>query len=170
MAKGVSRAEAEKLKKSVVDWADIDEAVNRPLRTYSSGMGARLKFAIATAVRSEVLLVDEALATGDAAFTERAEQRMSEMLKDAATIFLVTHSVGTIRKQCTRAIWLHEGEIIADGNPRRVTQMYQRWSEFVADRDRVKANQLIRRMKREYKPKKIILDSEAIAMLDGVSS
>lgn len=166
LAKGMKPAQIDEILDEVVEWADIGDAVNRPLRTYSSGMAARLKFSIATAIRSEILLVDEALATGDAAFTGRAQTRMQSMLADAATIFLVSHSIGTIRAQCSRTIWLHEGELIADGPTRHVTQMYQRWTKFSAERDRVKANQILRRMKADFKPSSIILFSEAARYLD----
>lgn len=164
LAKGMTPAEADEIKESVVRWADIGKASDRPLKTYSSGMGARLKFAIATAVRSEILLVDEALATGDASFNARAEQRMSSMLANASTIFLVTHSASTIRRQCNRTIWIDQGEIIADGAPRKITQLYQRWSDYTADNDRAKAMQLIRRMRRDYKPRTLLLGSEATAI------
>lgn len=167
LAKGMNPESISEIQQSVVQWADIGEAAHRPLRSYSSGMAARLKFSIATAVRSEILLIDEALATGDAAFNGRAARRMQEMLDEASTIFMVSHSIATIRQQCTRVMWLHNGDLIADGSPRYVTQMYQRWSDFAAARDRKRANQLLRRMSQSYKPKRIILDSEAARILDG---
>lgn len=162
LAKGILPKEVEQMKHEVAAWADIGTAIDRPLRTYSSGMAARLKFSIATAVKPDILLVDEALATGDSAFNARAEERMNSFLEQAGTVLLVTHSISTIRNQCTRAIWLHEGELIADGSSEEVTHFYRTWSKHLANQDRIKAGQIIRRVRNDYIPKKIYFNSEIV--------
>ena len=91
LAQGLSPKDIPPLSEDIQDFADIGDAVNRPMNTYSSGMGARLKFAISTSVKREVLLIDEALATGDAAFTKKAQDRMSGFFYDSGTIFIVSH-------------------------------------------------------------------------------
>ncbi|WP_169466608.1 ABC transporter ATP-binding protein [Corynebacterium maris] len=166
LAKGLSLSEAKNIELEVAQWADIGDAIHRPMKTYSSGMGARLRFAIATAVPPKVLLVDEALATGDAAFNARARSRMNSFLDNAATVFLASHSINEVRNQCKRVLWLHEGELIADGPTDQVTRFYRKWTTLSSEGDRKTAAQMIRRMKRDFVPKQIILDSEAAKMLD----
>lgn len=128
LAMGMTPAETRKLYEPIVELSGIGDAIYRPMKTYSSGMAARLRFAIATAVDPEILLIDEALSAGDAAFEERATQRMNELLSKAGTMFLVSHSAQTIQKMCSRAIWLHEGRIIADGEAEDVAVQYRVWA------------------------------------------
>lgn len=116
----------------VLALADLGEAVHRPMSTYSSGMGARLRFAIAAATEPEILLIDEALATGDAASKDRAEARLAEIRERAGTIFLVSHAAQTIEEMCTRAIWIHRGIIIQDGPAESTARQYRWWAWNVA--------------------------------------
>lgn len=160
LAKGLRAKEAEAIKRDVAEWAEIGDAVDRAYRTYSSGMKARLKFAIATAVRPEILLVDEALSTGDETFNAKANKRMEEFLADASTVFIVSHSARTIQEHCDRAIWIHEGYVIADGPVGDVTKKYNAWSKAVQAKDRITAGKLTRRAKLDYQPPKILFDSE----------
>lgn len=169
LAKGLSPEQVNELAVPACEWADIGDAIHRPLSTYSSGMGARLKFAIATAVKPEILLVDEALATGDSSFNTKAQKRMESFLDEASTVFIVTHNPGTINKLCDRALWLHDGELIADGAARQTTKWYNMWSQKASSGDRFAGPKLIRRMKRTYESKNIILDSEAARLLDRAS-
>jgi ABC-type multidrug transport system ATPase subunit len=108
-----------------VDFADLGEFIGMPMRAYSSGMGARLRFAIAASTSHEILMIDEALATGDAEFRRRSEQRIIELRQDAGTVFLVSHSLGVVRKTCNRAIWLEQGKIIMDGPADDVVDAYE---------------------------------------------
>jgi teichoic acid transport system ATP-binding protein len=112
----------------VLELAGLGAAVYRPMRTYSSGMGSRLRFAIAASARPKILLIDEALATGDAASKERSEARMAEIRQDAGTVFLVSHAAKTIEEMCTRAIWLHDGELILDGPAYETARAYRWWA------------------------------------------
>ncbi|MCA1781506.1 MAG: ABC transporter ATP-binding protein [Dermatophilaceae bacterium] len=128
LASGFTPDEVSRVLPTVLDLADLDRAIHRPMRTYSSGMGARLRFAIAAASEPEILLIDEALATGDAASRERAERRLAEIRDRAGTIFLVSHAAQTIEEACTRAIWIHEGRLIQDGEARKTARTYRWWA------------------------------------------
>ena len=94
------------------------------MRTYSSGMAARLRFAIAAAKAHEVLLIDEALATGDRDFRRRSRQRMHELREEAGTVFLVSHSLDVITETCNKALWLDRGRVRAVGDAESVVAAY----------------------------------------------
>jgi len=124
LALGMSRAEIDERIDEIVEFTELGEAIQRPLRTYSSGMRARLHFAIATSVKPRILLIDEALAVGDRAFRAKSQQRIQELLDAAGTLLLVSHSLDEIRKQCNRVIWLEQGLIKADGPVDTVLEEY----------------------------------------------
>jgi teichoic acid transport system ATP-binding protein len=132
LALGYSPAEAKALRPAVAELAGIGSALHRPMNTYSSGMGARLRFAIATATKPDILLIDEALGTGDAAFSARADRALNELRERAGTIFLVSHAAKTVEEMCTRAIWIHEGRVIADGSAEVVALHYRKWTWALA--------------------------------------
>lgn len=140
LALGENRATASRKVPEIAEWAGLSDAIDRPLKTYSSGMRAKLGFAIATSRNPEILLVDEALSTGDASFAEKAKQRMGELLQRAGNLFLVSHSVGEICENCPRTIWLHEGEIVADGPSEEVTKHYTMWSTLENHAERGKSD------------------------------
>jgi teichoic acid transport system ATP-binding protein len=128
LAMGMGRAEARERCDEIIDFSGINERGDfgsLPMRTYSSGMSARLRFSIAAAKKHEVLLIDEALATGDAKFRRRSEARVRELRAEAGTVFLVSHSIGTIRDTCERTIWLESGVIRADGPTDEVVTQYE---------------------------------------------
>lgn len=124
-ALGLSRSELEERFDDIVRFAGLEDFIDLPLRAYSSGMVARLQFSIATTIRPDILLIDEALAVGDAEFKKKSERRIGELLDTAGTIFLVSHSLGMIAEICTRAIWLDRGEVAAQGSPDEVLNAYQ---------------------------------------------
>jgi len=95
-----------------------------PMRAYSSGMSARLRFAISTASRPDILLIDEALATGDVDFRQRSRQRVDEIIEHAGTVLLVSHSMSTIRSMCERVIWINKGLVEMDGPTEEVLDEY----------------------------------------------
>lgn len=161
LAKGLSPSESERMMHEVISWADLESAADRPLKTYSSGMKARLKFALATAAPSEILLIDEALATGDSAFTAKAKRRMDEFLDGTGTMLLVSHSASSIRKHCNRALWINDGELIADGSVKDISRPYERWNKARADEDPVTAERILDEMRMEYQKPRIVFDSEA---------
>jgi teichoic acid transport system ATP-binding protein len=125
LAIGMTPAEIAEEYEAICEFADIGEFVHLPMNTYSSGMGARLRFAIAAARAPDILLIDEALATGDAKFRRRSEKRILELREQAGTVFLVSHGLGIIRDTCTRAIWLENGQIRLDGDANAVVDAYE---------------------------------------------
>jgi len=124
-ALGITREELDERFDEIVDFAGLWEFIDLPLRAYSSGMRSRLQFAIATAVTPEILMVDEALSTGDGEFKDRSDARIREMIGEAGTVFLVSHSLKSITDVCTRALWVDHGRLIADGDPLAVVGAYQ---------------------------------------------
>lgn len=125
LALGLTLDEIEERFDEIVDFAGIREFIELPMRTYSSGMTARLKFAIATARTHEILIVDEALAVGDKTFRRRSEARIRDIRDNAGTVFLVSHSMQSIRDTCNRVIWINKGELMMDGEPDEVIDAYE---------------------------------------------
>ncbi len=159
LAQGVSKIEVEQRWKEVADFADIGDAVYRPMKTYSSGMGSRLKFAISTEVVRDILLVDEALSTGDAAFADRAQERMDRFLDGAGTIFLVSHGTGLIEDNCNRALWLHEGKVVTEGEPKVVCKLYRDWAHRLVTGKPDEAAEFFAQAKASYKIPKFHYES-----------
>ncbi|MCS0638022.1 ABC transporter ATP-binding protein [Streptomyces sp. LP05-1] len=129
LAMGMSREEVRERYQDIVDFSGINEKgdfITLPMRTYSSGMGARLRFAIAAAKDHDVLMIDEALATGDRKFQIRSEERIRELRKEAGTVFLVSHSNASIRDTCDRTLWLEKGELLMDGPTDEVLRAYEK--------------------------------------------
>jgi teichoic acid transport system ATP-binding protein len=122
LAMGMSRAQ---IKERYQEKGDF---ITLPMRTYSSGMAARLRFSIAAAKDHDVLLVDEALATGDRSFQKRSEERIRELRKHAGTVFLVSHSNKSIRDTCDRVLWLERGELRMDGPTEEVLKEYEKFT------------------------------------------
>lgn len=112
---GKTRREMAALMDDIIAFADIGDFIDSPVYQYSSGMLARLGFGIATAIRPEILLVDEVMAVGDADFAGKCERRINGLLAGGATLILVSHSMGVIRKHCGRVIRLDHGRVVADG-------------------------------------------------------
>jgi lipopolysaccharide transport system ATP-binding protein len=108
----------------IIDFADIGSFIDEPVRTYSAGMRSRLGFAISTAIEPDILLVDEAMAPGDAAFRKKAVKRLESVLDRSGTIILVSHSPATLKKVCTRLVWMEKGSIIMEGPTESVLSDY----------------------------------------------
>ena len=125
LALGLSLEESRARYQGIVDFSGLKpEFLDLPMRTYSSGMAARLRFAIAAAVTHRVLLVDEALSVGDKGFQKRSEQRIRELRTEAGTVFLVSHALPAIIKTCNRVIWIEQGEMRMDGTVDEVIDAY----------------------------------------------
>ncbi|GAA1567657.1 ABC transporter ATP-binding protein [Actinomadura kijaniata] len=125
LAMGLSPEETKAKYEEIVKFADLKPGfIDYPMSTYSSGMGARLRFAIAAARTHDVLLIDEALATGDAKFKRRSRAKINELRKDAGAVFLVAHNLDVIEETCNRVIWLDDGRIKMDGDPTEVLKAY----------------------------------------------
>ncbi|MGF0176045.1 ABC transporter ATP-binding protein [Streptomyces sp. Marseille-Q5077] len=128
LAMGMSREQVKQRYQEIVDFSGINEKgdfITLPMRTYSSGMAARLRFSIAAAKDHDVLLIDEALATGDRSFQKRSEARIRELRKHAGTVFLVSHNNKSIRDTCDRVLWLERGELRMDGPTDDVLKEYE---------------------------------------------
>jgi ABC-type polysaccharide/polyol phosphate transport system ATPase subunit len=122
---GFTHREMENKFDRIVDFAELWEFIDAPLRTYSSGMVARLGFAIATDVTPDVLIIDEVLAVGDEAFQRKSAVRMQEFRDQGATILLVTHNMSTVNSMCQRAAWLDHGVVRASGPAEAIALEYQ---------------------------------------------
>jgi lipopolysaccharide transport system ATP-binding protein len=108
----------------IVDFAELERFMQMPIKNYSSGMRARLGFAIATTVRPQILIVDEVLAVGDFAFQKKCENRMNEMLSGGTTLLYVSHTIESVKKLCEKAIWLNKGEEVMQGEASIVCDAY----------------------------------------------
>lgn len=108
----------------IVDFAEIREFLDVPLKNFSSGMTARLGFAIATIVKPDILIVDEVLSVGDISFQKKCEKRMNEMLKDGVTLLYVSHSIESVRKLCDHVIWIEHGEVQMTGDAEDICNQY----------------------------------------------
>ena len=124
LALGFSRPEIEELRPKIIEFSQLQDFIDLPMKTYSSGMSARLKFSIAACKEHEILIVDEALAVGDARFRKRSEARIREIRENAGTIFHVSHSLRSIRDTCTRTLWLDQGRLLMDGPTDEVAEAY----------------------------------------------
>jgi len=135
---GLSKEEIDQKLEQIVEFSELGDFIYQPLKMYSSGMKARLAFSIAINVDPDILIVDEALAVGDAAFQRKCFARMEEIRKKGATILFVSHSAESIVSLCNRAIWLHKGDMILDGEPKLVTGLYMKYSnENVIDKSKI---------------------------------
>jgi teichoic acid transport system ATP-binding protein len=108
----------------LIEFVGIGDAIDRPIQSYSQGQRARLNFTVATLTSPDILLVDEALAVGDAKFKLRSEQRIQEILGTAGAVVMVSHNVGDLAERCTRVGWLKDGEMVALGDPHEVVDAY----------------------------------------------
>jgi teichoic acid transport system ATP-binding protein len=125
LALGMSKAEIDERFDEIVEFTELQDSIDLPLRAYSSGMRARLQFAIATAVTPDILLIDEALAVGDRAFRRKSAERIDEIRAASGAVILVSHSISEIEKSCNRVIWIDQGKMQADGPPGEVLRAYE---------------------------------------------
>ena len=121
---GLSKRQVEERFDEIVDFAELEDFIDAPVKTYSSGMYVRLGFAVAIHVDPDVLLIDEVLAVGDEAFTRKCLDKIGEFRRRGKTILLVTHSLGLVEKMCDDAIWLRHGRVVDRGDPKRVVDAY----------------------------------------------
>jgi ABC-type polysaccharide/polyol phosphate transport system ATPase subunit len=122
---GHTRSEIEEKYQDIIDFSEIANFINAPVRTYSSGMQARLGFAVASAWQPEILILDEVLSVGDVAFQEKCQNRMREFREHGTTTVVVSHSPQLIASLCKRALWLDKGKIVALGESEIITQKYK---------------------------------------------
>jgi teichoic acid transport system ATP-binding protein len=124
LAMGYSKKEIAAASESIIDFSGLREFIDLPMRTYSQGMSARLRFSIAATKKHDILIIDEALAVGDRQFRLKAEARIRQMRQEAGTVLLVSHNMKSIQDTCNRVIWLEKGVLLMDGNPKEVCDAY----------------------------------------------
>jgi ABC-type polysaccharide/polyol phosphate transport system ATPase subunit len=125
LAAGMSRAEIESQTDAIAQFADLPEGfIDMPVRTYSNGMYSRVAFSVAVNMTPDILLLDEALSAGDAAFKEKSFNRMRELCAEARTILIVSHALTSLNELCDHAIWMHKGKMLASGQPEEITEQY----------------------------------------------
>src|SRR5271166_4882963 len=122
---GYSKEEMREREQSIIDFAEIGDFIDAPIKQYSSGMHTRLAFAVATEVDPQVLILDEILAVGDAAFQQKCFARIQNFRQAGKTILFVSHGMQTVIKYCDRAVLLEKGSVVADGDPTQVAEVYQ---------------------------------------------
>jgi ABC-type polysaccharide/polyol phosphate transport system ATPase subunit len=122
---GIDHKLVEERLPAIVEYADLGDFIDAPIKTYSSGMRARLGFAIATSVEPDILILDEVLSTGDAAFRAKSKQRVGELVSEAKAIVLVTHDMNWVTEYCNRAMLIEKGHIVLEGSPESVVAEHQ---------------------------------------------
>ena len=127
LASGLSRKEVEERANEVAEWTELGERIDTPMRTYSSGMSARVGFSVAVHMKPDILMIDEALSTGDAQFREKANAKMAELRDSARAMFLVSHGLGSIKEMCSEVLWLDHGRLMMQGDPDEVITAYMRF-------------------------------------------
>ncbi|MFJ3956938.1 ABC transporter ATP-binding protein [Arthrobacter sp. NPDC090010] len=139
LAMGLDRETIDARFDEIVELSGLAASIRLPMKGYSSGMSSRLRFAIAAAVEPEILLVDEALNTGDAQFLDRSRRKMDELRGNAGCVFIVSHSLETIVDMSSRVLWLDHGDLVMDGEPREVTETYRRFTAQLAKGNNISA-------------------------------
>jgi teichoic acid transport system ATP-binding protein len=124
LAAGLTRRQVNERFEEIAAWAELGEFIDMPMKAYSSGMYGRLAFAVSTHLDPDVLLVDEALSTGDAHFRRKSYEKMQELVGQARTIVIVSHGIGAIKEMCDDCIWIDKGKIVRRGSPAEIAAEY----------------------------------------------
>lgn len=157
LAMGMTRQQVEEKRNAVIELSGLtDDALRLPMKAYSSGMASRLQFAIATSMDPEILIIDEALNTGDAQFRDRTADRIAELRKQAGCVFLVSHSLPTIREMTNRCIWIQQGELIMDGDPTEVTKTYTGYTKRMAAKKYNSAAEYLAKVKSSLNTQQVV--------------
>ena len=127
LAAGMTEAEIDESFDAIADFSELGEAIDAPMRTYSSGMFARLAFSVAAIVEPDILIIDEALSTGDAKFKEKSLNRVKELRSADRALILVSHALATIEDVCNEVVWLNKGKVMSRGKPAEVIAEYQKF-------------------------------------------
>ena len=131
---GIPRSEIKALEQSILDFAELGDYINQPTRTYSSGMKARLGFAINANIKPDILIVDEALSVGDKNFRMKCKDKIREIMEEGVTFLFVTHSLGEARNFCERGLVLHHGQLIYDGDVDSAADFYDHMTNNTSGR------------------------------------
>jgi teichoic acid transport system ATP-binding protein len=129
LAAGMTREEIDNQFDEIAAFSELGEAIDSPMRTYSSGMYARLAFSVAATVKPDILIIDEALSTGDARFKEKSLNRIKELRSEDRALILVSHALATIEDVCNEVIWLDKGRVMARGKPRQIIDQYREFMQ-----------------------------------------
>lgn len=156
---GFNRKEMDEKVNDIISFADIGDFIHQPLKTYSSGMKARLGFALAINMNPEILILDEILAVGDELFRRKCYTKMEEFFRSDCTVLFVSHSIGAINEICTRAIFIDKGEIILEGSPKLVTAHYQKYLFINPEEAKKTRDEIIQLNKDESKKKDFIIEA-----------
>lgn len=124
MLLGIPKQRVEKDYSEIVNFSGLEKFIDKPVKEYSSGMKARLGFSIAATLQPDIFIIDEALSTGDAAFKQKASEKIQDMMEKAKAVIIVSHSMSFVEKVCTRAIWFERGQIKFDGDPKEAVNQY----------------------------------------------
>lgn len=108
----------------IVEFSELGEHINYPVKNYSKGMRAKLGFSIATAIKPDILILDEVLGVGDIKFKKKSTKKINDMMADGVTVLLVSHSIGQIKKICDRCIWIENGKVVMEGEAKKVCKAY----------------------------------------------
>ena len=127
LASGLSRRDVEERADEVAEWTELGDFIDMPMQTYSSGMSARVGFSVAVHMKPDILMIDEALSTGDAHFREKATAKMAELRESARAMFVVSHGLDSIKKMCNEAMWLDRGKLMMRGEPADVVDAYMKF-------------------------------------------
>jgi lipopolysaccharide transport system ATP-binding protein len=158
--------DVDSLTERVIAFSELEKFIDRPVRTYSSGMKARLAFSMGAFLDPEILILDETLAVGDVFFAAKASRRMREVAQSGSIVILVSHAMGSIREMCDRCLWLEDGRLKADGDPVAVTRQYERAVQQSDEEDlrrKFSNNPALRARKDVAELDKLFLLQEAVA-------
>ncbi len=130
MLLGFTEEEIKAKEKEIIKFADIGDFINRPVKTYSSGMHSKLAFAITAILETDIMLIDEVLSVGDVKFKEKSYNKMKELIADEhRTVIIVSHSLGTITELCDEVLWLNDGKVMKIGKPKEVVEEYKEFMQ-----------------------------------------
>lgn len=128
MLLGFSEKDIESKEEEIIKFADIGSFIDKPVKTYSSGMYSKLAFAITAILETDIMLIDEVLSVGDAKFKEKSYNKMKELISDEhRTVIIVSHSLSTIKELCDEVLWLNDGEVIEIGTPSEIIPKYEKY-------------------------------------------
>src|SRR5699024_7736346 len=156
LAMGMTRKQVEEKRDGVIELSGLTHnALNLPMKAYSTGMATRLQIAIATSMDLEILIIDEAVNTGDSLFRDISSSRIDDLPSQAICVFLLSHSLTTIREMTNRCIWIEKGELVMDDDPAVVTKKYHGYTKLMANKQYKQGAKYLEEVKSGYVPKQV---------------
>lgn len=163
LAMGMTREDIDARLPEIEEAAGLGSSIHLPIETYSSGMSARLRFAIATSRSPEVLVIDEALNVGDAQFRERSQRRLAQLREEAGCVVLVSHNAKTVTDTCQRVLWLDHGSVVTEGDPEETMSLYTRYNGLLGRQDLSGAARMLESIQAEHHRPALSLDAPSPA-------